>query len=63
MCSEGHFREIGLAACGGWEQGERNWMHASTKNSSTISSKKKLNSGMGYRTVRMAMQLDKQLQR
>lgn len=62
-CSEGHFREIGLAACGGWNQGEKNWMQASTKNSSIISSKKKLNSGMGYRAVRMAMWLDKQLQR
>lgn len=48
-CSEGHFREVGLAACRGCNQGERNWRQESTKNSFTISNKKNLDSGKGCR--------------
>lgn len=43
-CSEVHFREIGLAACGGWSQRERNWRQESSKNPH-----KQVHSGMGYR--------------
>lgn len=48
-CSEVHFREIGLAACGGWSQGERNWRQESTRIPGTVSNKKQLNPGMGSR--------------